>query len=68
LDVPYQPCKDLSMNFVVCVPDSEGYNAICVVVDRLPLMKHLVLCHNDTDGQIFDSKLIYEVFNYIAYQ
>jgi hypothetical protein len=34
LEVPQQPWKDLTMDFVVGLPDREGYNAIWVVVDR----------------------------------
>ena len=47
LEVPQQPWKDLSMDFVVGPPESEGYNAVWVVVDRLSKMKHLVPCRDD---------------------
>jgi len=36
--IPSQPYQSISMDFIVNLPCSEGYNAIFVVVDRL--MKH----------------------------
>ena len=54
--------KDLSMDFVVGLLESEGYNAIWVVVDRLSKMKHLVPCWDDTDGKKLGEMFIREVF------
>ena len=62
LEIPQQPWKDLSMDFVVGLPESEGYNAIWVVVDRLSKMKHLVPCRDDTDGKKLGEMFIREVF------
>ena len=38
LPVPDKPCEDISMNFVVGLPECEGFDAIWVVVDRLSKM------------------------------
>jgi hypothetical protein len=46
LGVPACPWADISMDFVVGLPPSEGYDAICVVVDRLTKQRHLVPCHS----------------------
>jgi transposase InsO family protein len=50
------------MDFVVGLPESKGYNAIWVVVDRLSKMRHLVPCRNDTDGRKSGEMFIREVF------
>jgi Integrase zinc binding domain/Integrase core domain len=43
--VPNERWKDISMDFIVALPFSNGHDAIFVVVDRLTKMKHLILCH-----------------------
>jgi len=37
------------MDFIVGLPESQGYNAILTVVDRLTGMRHLIPC-TDTTG------------------
>lgn len=49
LPVPQRAWLDVSMDFVVGLPESEGFDAIWVVVDRLTKMRHYVPCHS-TDG------------------
>ena len=46
LPVPDHRWKDLSMDFVVGLPDSEGYDAIWNVACRLTKMRHLIPCHS----------------------
>ena len=46
LRVPARPWADISMDFVVGLPPSEGYDSIWVVVDRLTKQRHLVPCHS----------------------
>jgi transposase InsO family protein len=50
------------MDFVVGLPESDGYNAVWVVVDRLSNMKHLVPCRDNTDGKKLGEMFIMEVF------
>jgi hypothetical protein len=50
------------MDFVVELPDSDGYNAIWVVVNRVSKMKHLVPSRDDTDGKKLGEMFIWEVF------
>jgi len=38
------------MNFVVGLPECEGFDAIWVVVDRLSKMRHFVPCHMTIDA------------------
>ncbi len=42
LDVPHQPWKSISMDFIVGLPESNGFTQIWVVVDRLTKMAHFI--------------------------
>jgi hypothetical protein len=44
LPVPQAPWQDISMDFVVGLPWSNGHDAIWVVADRLTKQRHLVPC------------------------
>ena len=44
LSVPDRPWQHVSVDFVTRLPRSNGYDAICVVVDRLTKQRHLVSC------------------------
>jgi hypothetical protein len=48
LPVPERRWKDLSVDFVTELPESNGYTNIMVVVDRLSKMRHLVPCQSTT--------------------
>jgi hypothetical protein len=43
--VPEKPSKDISMDFVVGLPECEEFDAVWVVVDRLSKMHHFIPCH-----------------------
>jgi hypothetical protein len=44
LPIPDRPWQDISMDFVMGLPWSNGYDAIWVVVDHLTKERHLVPC------------------------
>jgi len=50
LPLPENPWEDISINFVVGLPECEGFNAICMVVDRLSKMLHFIPCHTTIDS------------------
>jgi hypothetical protein len=62
LKIPEEGWKDLSMDFMVGLPESEGYNAILVVVDRLTIIQHLVLCTDQVHSKKLGEMYIEEVF------
>jgi len=41
--VPGYPSQNISIDFVVRIPESDAYDVICVVIDRLPKLRHLIL-------------------------
>jgi Integrase zinc binding domain len=45
LSVPNGRWKDISMDFIMALPFSNGHDVILVVVNRLIKMKHLIFCH-----------------------
>jgi len=50
LPVPDQRWKEVSIDFVVGLPNCQGHDAIMVVVDRLSKMRHLTPCSEKTSS------------------
>eukprot|EP01066_Platyproteum_vivax_P012809 Platyproteum_vivax@DN5822_c0_g1_i1.p1 len=44
LPVPLHPWKAVTMDFIVKLPTSKGFDSICVVVDRLTKQAHFIPC------------------------
>ena len=42
LEIPHQPWKSISMDFITGLPESNGFTQIWVVVDRLTKMAHFI--------------------------
>ena len=42
LAVPDQLWQDISTDFLTGLPSAEGYNAICVIVDRFTKQRHII--------------------------
>jgi len=40
--VPNRPWEIISMDLITQLPESNGYNAICVIVDRLTKRTHFI--------------------------
>jgi len=50
LPVPEKSWENISMDFVVGLPECEGFEAIWIVVDRLSKMWHFIPCHITIDA------------------
>jgi len=48
--VPDKLWGGISMDFVVGLPECEGFDAIWAVVDRLSKMRHIIPCHTTVDA------------------
>jgi len=44
LSVPERPWQHIFVDFVTGLPQSKGYDTLCVVVDRLTKQRHLIPC------------------------
>ena len=42
LPLPDEPWVDISLDFIVGLPECEGFDVIWVVVDRLSKMRHFI--------------------------
>lgn len=51
LPIPERAWRDVSMDFITHLPESQGHDAILVVVDRLTKMRHFVACHGTCDAE-----------------
>ncbi|KAH0605317.1 uncharacterized protein H6S33_004539 [Morchella sextelata] len=51
LPIPEQPWQEVSMDFITSLPESEGYDAIMVVVDRLTKMRNLLPCNTTVNSE-----------------
>ncbi|KAH0604494.1 uncharacterized protein H6S33_006871, partial [Morchella sextelata] len=51
MPIPDGPWRDVSMDFVTDLPESDGYNAILVIVDRLTKMRHLIPTTKEADSK-----------------
>lgn len=57
LPIPHQIWEDITMDFIIGLPPSEGFTVIFVIVDRLSKYAHFAPLKSD-----FNSKKVAEVF------
>ena len=51
LEIPKKPWTSISMDFIVDLPPSKGFDSIFVVVDRLTKMAYFVPCNKTVTGE-----------------
>ena len=59
--VPDQPWKSIAMDFITDLPNSEGYDTILVVIDRLTKMCHFIPCNKSLDARQFATLFLKEI-------
>ena len=52
-EVPDQPWRSITMDFITDLPKSDGYETIFVVIDRLTKMSHFISFKKDLDARQF---------------
>ena len=62
LPIPERPWNDIAMDFIVGLPESQGYDAILNVNDRLTGMRHLIPCTKETGSEDLAWLYLKEVF------
>ena len=62
--VPDAPWQDLSMDFVVGLPESKCYDAIWVVVDRLTKLRHMVPCKSTCSSEDLADLFLHNVWKH----
>ena len=63
--VPNRPWKIISTDLITQLPESNGYNAICVIVDRLTKRAHFIPINNQFSSKDM-AQLLYDRI-YILY-
>ena len=64
MSVPDCPWQHISVDFVTGLPQSKGYNAICVVVDHLTKQRHLIPCTTTFTADELGTLFCDRVFRY----
>ena len=60
-EVPDQPWKSIAMDFITDLPNSDGYDTIPVVIDRLTKMSHFIPCRKDLKAGQFATLFLKEI-------
>ena len=60
-EVPDQPWKSISMDFITDLPNSDGHDTILVVIDRLTKMSHFIPCKKSLDARQFATIFLKEI-------
>jgi len=50
------------MDFVTGLPDCDGFDAILVVVDRLPKMRHFSPCRTNCSAEDLEDLFLRDIF------
>src|ERR1700761_6071685 len=60
-EVPDQLWKSIAMDFITDLPNSDGYDTILVVIDRLTKMSHFIPCTKNLDARQFATLFLKEI-------
>jgi len=60
-EAPDQPWKSIVMHFIMDLQESEGYDTILVVIDRLNKMSHFIPCAKNLYARQFANLFMREI-------
>lgn len=66
LPIPGRPWKSISMDFITCLPLSEGYNSILVIVDRFTKYSIFIPCNNTCTTKELADLFLNNVFTFFG--
>jgi len=61
-EAPDRPWKSISMDFITDLPDSEGDDAILIIIDRLTKMAHFLPGTKELNARQFSDLFMREIF------
>jgi transposase InsO family protein len=63
-DLPERPWEEINYDFIVKLPESQGYDSILVVVDRFSKQAHFIPCLEATNAEQLAEIFIREVWKH----
>ena len=60
-EVPDQPWESIAIDYIMDLPNSDGYDTILVVMDRLTKMRDYIPCRKDLDARQFATLFLKEI-------
>ena len=60
-EVPDQPWKSITMDFITDLPNWDRYDSILVVIDRLTKISHSIPCEKSLDARQFATLFLKEI-------
>ena len=60
-EVPDQPWRSIAMDFITDLPESDRYDTILVVIDRLTKMSHFISCKKNLNARQFTTLFIQHI-------
>ena len=64
LEVPYRPWSSISMDWIIELPESDGFTQIWVVVDRFTKMAHLIPLPTNTKATDLAKVFLKEIWKH----
>ena len=62
LPVPAERWQDVSLDFITDLPDSRGFDSICVIKDRLTKQAHFIACNKTITAEQLAELFVAQIF------
>ena len=60
-EVPDQPWRSIAMDFITDLAESDEYDMMLIVIDRLTKMSHFISCQKDLDARQFTTFFMQDI-------